>query len=889
MAINLNDNLSIFAPKPADNRYGPYSGLEQALLSVPLPFRHLGLTLGVETENGVRNYWFQDGIEDGDLVERAGDLWLKGNPGIYTLEDVGINKEIPEATFDIGSDSLGGGSWINSVLLDEQNPSAGYRETAVASAVDQEGNIYALSCDEATRFSLSVFSSSGSFLEKSTYSLSEFQLEVPGNPTPLNIVRFLPTDIALGSQAEDPYRAISLSLFNTLTDEGNPPVGSAIVELNTGLAKALPVNVLVGGLSFSSSNNLIVSGIRTLDDGVEITQELLVFSADLIDLRDNSNVVWKRAFPLELLSPGSEGVFYPLSQGLYKDSLENLFCVFSLFGFINLGGEDVELQSRQFIFKLSPTGAFTWAKGSSSSSSSSELISFNSVQGATIGPEDSIVATGLSFDSMEVRGYICELDSSGSVTWQTEYIDENPEELMSTPVINIISLDSGYLTSELSLRNPGGEGSNSFDLIFREVDLNGNVGTSLKFEAVFSPNLYSGSGTFLVSSSGVLAPLNDGFAAPFSVLPISTAVNVETPRAGVLRVQGALKDIRGYFGSLYKFTPTSFTTSGAPSPLFPDSIFSTSYSPTDLDFTDITSFLESGVESYFDFFLTNFDNQRLINTDGAVESKLVSAQDLIVNSVPFGKTSLEKNNIIIGSGAGNYEEGEEGFDNVYLGTSSGPRTGSNNVFIGQFAGKGSLFSNYSVAIGYAVEFPEGEEDGLVIGRETSRWIYGSPNYNIAIGTDSVTERLNVGGNIQIDEVTVYGSEIYTVETPSLDPVTLHLEFSKDTVRSIEYTIQVEASLGRHQVTKLMCIHNNNDVFLNQYGNIFTDVELASFNVTLDEYNNISLTATPLVTGVSKYSVRFEAIRNSLVESTPGSFVAAWRNCSSLTQINFMAP
>ena len=64
MAIDFNDNLQIRAPKPIDDRYGPWETIEEGLINVPYPYRYDKLTLNI---NGVE-YWFKEGLEDVDLI-----------------------------------------------------------------------------------------------------------------------------------------------------------------------------------------------------------------------------------------------------------------------------------------------------------------------------------------------------------------------------------------------------------------------------------------------------------------------------------------------------------------------------------------------------------------------------------------------------------------------------------------------------------------------------------------------------------------------------------------------------------------------------------------------------------------------------------------------------
>jgi hypothetical protein len=53
--------------RPADTRYGPHASLEAALEAVPESMRYSGLTLGVQEDGRVVEYWFPGAVEDGDL------------------------------------------------------------------------------------------------------------------------------------------------------------------------------------------------------------------------------------------------------------------------------------------------------------------------------------------------------------------------------------------------------------------------------------------------------------------------------------------------------------------------------------------------------------------------------------------------------------------------------------------------------------------------------------------------------------------------------------------------------------------------------------------------------------------------------------------------------
>jgi hypothetical protein len=70
MAITFNDNINVSAQKPVDSRFGPYANTGAALAAIPSGQRYIGLTVGIGT-NPVVEYWFNDGIADGDLIAKT--------------------------------------------------------------------------------------------------------------------------------------------------------------------------------------------------------------------------------------------------------------------------------------------------------------------------------------------------------------------------------------------------------------------------------------------------------------------------------------------------------------------------------------------------------------------------------------------------------------------------------------------------------------------------------------------------------------------------------------------------------------------------------------------------------------------------------------------------
>ncbi len=68
MAITLNDNVYSQSNKPQDAKYGPWGSVALATAGIPVVYRHLGLTVGIQQGSSVQEYWFKDGVQDLHLV-----------------------------------------------------------------------------------------------------------------------------------------------------------------------------------------------------------------------------------------------------------------------------------------------------------------------------------------------------------------------------------------------------------------------------------------------------------------------------------------------------------------------------------------------------------------------------------------------------------------------------------------------------------------------------------------------------------------------------------------------------------------------------------------------------------------------------------------------------
>ena len=69
--IRISDNLEVNKPAPIDDRLGVFSSTASALAYIPEDRRYIGLTVIVDTGSGATEYWFENGVQDGDLTAKS--------------------------------------------------------------------------------------------------------------------------------------------------------------------------------------------------------------------------------------------------------------------------------------------------------------------------------------------------------------------------------------------------------------------------------------------------------------------------------------------------------------------------------------------------------------------------------------------------------------------------------------------------------------------------------------------------------------------------------------------------------------------------------------------------------------------------------------------------
>jgi len=128
--------------------------------------------------------------------------------------------------------------------------------------------------------------------------------------------------------------------------------------------------------------------------------------------------------------------------------------------------------------------------------------------------------------------------------------------------------------------------------------------------------------------------------------------------------------------------------------------------------------------------------------------------------------------------------------------------------------------------------------------------------NVGVGTTVATEKLQVNGYISIDGNVSYGTTIAT--TTSTAAVGIHSTLATSTYRSVEYTIQATEGTNFH-TTKILALHDGTTAYHTEYGSIFNNVGVSTYNVDVSG-GNIRLLATPTSASTTNFKVTFNGIK-----------------------------
>jgi len=133
----------------------------------------------------------------------------------------------------------------------------------------------------------------------------------------------------------------------------------------------------------------------------------------------------------------------------------------------------------------------------------------------------------------------------------------------------------------------------------------------------------------------------------------------------------------------------------------------------------------------------------------------------------------------------------------------------------------------------------------------------STDYSVGIGTTNPTERLQVDGNISINNQVSYGTT--TAVTTSISQVGIHSSLAIASYRSVEYTIQATEGTNFH-TTKILALHDGSTAYHTEYGSIFNNAAVSTYDVDVSG-GNIRLLATPASSSTTNFKVVFNGIKD----------------------------
>ena len=138
----------------------------------------------------------------------------------------------------------------------------------------------------------------------------------------------------------------------------------------------------------------------------------------------------------------------------------------------------------------------------------------------------------------------------------------------------------------------------------------------------------------------------------------------------------------------------------------------------------------------------------------------------------------------------------------------------------------------------------------------TKLVFNPSSGNLGIGTTNPTEKLQVNGNISINGTTSYGS--VTAITATKTQTAIHSGLSTSTYRSVEYIIQATQGTNYH-VTKILSIHDGTTAYNSEYGTIFNNTSVGTFDVDVSG-GNIRLLVTATSSESTNYTVNFIATK-----------------------------
>jgi hypothetical protein len=136
---------------------------------------------------------------------------------------------------------------------------------------------------------------------------------------------------------------------------------------------------------------------------------------------------------------------------------------------------------------------------------------------------------------------------------------------------------------------------------------------------------------------------------------------------------------------------------------------------------------------------------------------------------------------------------------------------------------------------------------VLVSNGTDNPPYWSDNVGITVTTATNV----VGGIADVSSIILpYAAETAVSWITTVTQQTVVDNFSSSAYRSAKYLVQISTD-NAHQISELLLIHDDTDVYMTQYGDIYTDGQLGVFDSTIAG-TSVALLFTPVNTATTLY-------------------------------------
>ena len=125
-----------------------------------------------------------------------------------------------------------------------------------------------------------------------------------------------------------------------------------------------------------------------------------------------------------------------------------------------------------------------------------------------------------------------------------------------------------------------------------------------------------------------------------------------------------------------------------------------------------------------------------------------------------------------------------------------------------------------------------------------------------MGTTNPQAKLDVVGDITANYVTIGSAAVGLTTT---DQTAIHTGLSTSVYRSVEYNIQVGQGTNFH-ATKIIALHDGSNAYSNEYGTVYNNSSIATFDVDVSG-GNMRLLATGASVSQTDYIISFTATKS----------------------------